>query len=62
MSEGICVELLKSADGGRVLRLEHVPSGLCLEKRLDAALPVTGQTARWRKVFAALLERELLAT
>ena len=60
MNEEIRVELLKPAGGGRVLRLEHPPSGLCLEKRLDGSLPVAVQAGRWRRAFAELLERELL--
>lgn len=61
MDEQIRVELLKLADGARLLRLEHPASGLCLEKRLDASLPLLVQTARWRAAFAALLARELIA-
>lgn len=60
MNEEIRVELLRLVDGGRLLRLEHPPSGLSLEKRLDAALPVVTQTTRWRQVFASLLARELV--
>ncbi len=62
MNEDIRTELLTLAAGERLLRLEHSPSGLCLEKRLDAEAPVVVQTARWRQVFTGLLARELLAT
>lgn len=62
MNEEIHVELLKPVGGGRLLRLKHPSSGLCLEKRLDAEMPVVVQTERWRQVFASLLARELLAT
>lgn len=61
MNEQIRVELLKLANGERLLRLEHPTSGLCLEKRLDAGIPLVAQTTRWREVFASLLARELLA-
>ena len=60
MNEEILVELLKLADSARLLRLEHPASGLCLEKRLDAAGSVIVQTGRWRRVFTSLLARELL--
>ena len=56
----IRVELLKLANGERLLRLEHPPSGLYLEKRLDASTPLVTQTTRWRKAFTSLLARELL--
>ena len=62
MNEEIRVELLKLARRGRLLRLEHLPSGLCLEKRLDAETPVVMQMERWRQVFASLLASELLVT
>ena len=62
MDEEIRVEMLKLASGERLLRLEHPPSGLCLEKRLEAGAAVVAQTHRWRQVFASLLARELLAT
>ena len=60
-NEEISVQLLKLVSGERLLRLEHPPLGLCLEKRLDAETPFAVQMGRWRKVFASLLTRELLA-
>lgn len=59
MNPEIHTELLRLQDGGRLLRLEHAVSGLCLEKRLVADLPMVAQKQRWLKVFAALLAREL---
>lgn len=61
MNEEIRAELLKLTNGERLLRLEHAPSGLCLEKRLDAQTPITEQTGRWREAFTAFLARELTA-
>ena len=51
--------LLKLADGGRILRFYEPSSGLCLEKRLNPDESVVQQKARWEKVFANMLEREL---
>ena len=59
MNPQIRIELLKLANGQRLLRLEHPGSGLCLEKRLDEALPVLAQKQRWQRVFEGLVEREL---
>lgn len=59
MNPQIRIELLKLANGQRLLRLEHPGSGLCLEKRLDEGLPVLAQKQRWQRVFEALVEREL---
>ncbi|MBM3838005.1 MAG: hypothetical protein FJ398_08565 [Verrucomicrobia bacterium] len=51
--------LLKLADGARILRFSESESGLCLEKRLDPKEPVFRQKARWKRVFKAMLKREL---
>jgi hypothetical protein len=62
MKRDIEMLLLKLADGARVLRISEPESGLCLEKRLDAAQSVARQKQRWKNVFSAMLERELGAT
>ena len=61
MNPEIQIELLKLADGSRILRLEHLGSGVCLEKKLDGSLSVVRQKQRWLQVFESLLEREALA-
>ena len=62
MKRDVELLLLKLADGGRILRFSEPQSGLCLEKRLDTRESVARQTARWKDVFVAMLERELGAT
>jgi len=59
MKRDIELLLLKLADGGRILRMSEPQSGLCLEKRLDPQASVARQKARWKRVFLAMLEREL---
>ena len=59
MKRDIEMLLLKLTDGARVLRLIEPASGLCLEKRLDPGQPVVRQKERWKRVFLAMLEREL---
>lgn len=61
MSLEIHIELLKLVNGERMLRFEHRPSGLSLEKRLDANAPVAVQKERWSRSFATLLARELIS-
>ena len=61
MNPDIRIELLKLADGGRVLRLEHTASGLSLEKRLAPEALVVAQKEKWLRVFESLLARELAA-
>ncbi|MDA1272555.1 MAG: hypothetical protein O2960_00680 [Verrucomicrobia bacterium] len=59
MKRDIEMLLLKLTDGGRILRLNDAQSGLCLEKRLNPQDSVSRQKERWKRVFLALLEREL---
>lgn len=59
MSADIQIELLKLANGERMLRFEHASSGLSLEKRLDVNTPVAMQKERWLRSFSALLARDL---
>jgi hypothetical protein len=58
----IQVDLIKLADGERLLRLTEPQSGLCLEQKLDPQKPVTLQKERLFGVFdAALARAELMA-
>lgn len=61
MKPEIELNLLRLADGGRVLRLSDPLSGLCLEKKLDPRQPVVEQKERWLRAFLAMLEREVRA-
>lgn len=58
----IQMDLIKLAGGERLLRLTETESGLSLEKKLDANLPILGQKERLLGVFeAALVRAELSA-
>ena len=56
----IRVELVRLADGGRLLRLSHPVIGLAMEKLLDVQAPVVAQKKHWMAVFAGLLAREMV--
>lgn len=59
MNPDISFVLIKLEGGERLLRLEHSPSGVCLEKRIDPAVSVASQKEKWLSAFQALLAREL---
>ena len=58
MNAEIQIDLVKLADGGRLLRLAEPESRLCLEKSLDPRLPILAQKERWLRAFRDLLARE----
>ncbi len=62
MTADLQIEMIQQADGSRVLRLSDPASGLCLEKKLDAARSVARQKDWLLKEFAALLEHEAEAS
>ena len=49
------VDLVKLADGARLLRLTESRTGLSLEKRLDAGRPVVRQKQQLLTLFKATL-------
>ena len=57
----IQIDLIKLSEGGRLLRLTDPKSGLALERKLDAALPVNQQKQQLLRVFDAVLSRAELA-
>ena len=59
MSPEIQIDLVKLADGGRLLRLSEKGSRLCLEKYLDGRLAVVAQKQHWLRIFRDLLTRKL---
>ena len=61
MNPPIQIELLKLANGTRLLRLSEPASGLSLEKRLDPSRSVLRQKHHWLRCFEALIEREFAA-
>ncbi len=60
--EHIEVELIKLANGERLLRLADRESGLSLEKKLDLAKPVVRQKQQLRAVFESVLNQARLAS
>ena len=57
----IQLDLIKLLSGGRLLRLTEPQSGLALEKKLDAGLPVVRQKERLLGVFEAARARAELS-
>ena len=57
----IQIELIKLLNGERLLRLTDPPSGLSLEKKLNAQQPVVGQKERLLGVLEAALARAELS-
>ena len=57
----IQIDLIKLADGQRLLRLTEPQSGLALEKKLDPQKPVASQKEKLFGVFEAALARAELA-
>ena len=57
----IQIDLIKLIGGERLLRLSEPQSGLSLEKKLDAQLPVARQKERLLGVFEAALARAELS-
>ncbi len=62
MNPEIQIDLVKLADGSRLLRLSEAASRLCLEKRLDPSASVLRQKKHWLDVFRDLLTREATAS
>ena len=57
----IQIDVIKLVSGERLLRLTEPESGLSLEKKLDALLPVVRQKERLLVVFEAALARAELS-
>lgn len=62
MNDDIHVEMIRLADGSRLLRLSEPNSGLSLERRLNEARPVARQKEWLMKEFIALLDHEAAAS
>lgn len=61
MNDKIQIQLVKLADGARLLRFSEKATGLCLEKRLEARQAVVRQKTRLLREFEELLSREISA-
>jgi hypothetical protein len=59
MTKRIQIQLVKLANGARLLRFSEKKSGLSLEKQIAARQPVVRQKQRLLREFEQLLEREL---
>jgi hypothetical protein len=57
----IQIDLIKLADGARLLRLSEPESGLSLERKLDGNRPVHDQKQQLSQVFEAALARAELS-
>jgi hypothetical protein len=55
--ESIQIELIKLADGGRLMRLTEPESGLSLERRLNDQLPVARQKKSLLDAFEAAISQ-----
>lgn len=62
MTEQLQIQLVKLADGGRLLRLSEKTSGLCLEKRLADQEPVVRQKTHLLHDFKQLLAQKRQAS
>ena len=58
MNAEIQIDLVKLAEGTRLLRLTDPESRLSLEKSLDPRLPLLAQKERWVRAFRDLRVRE----
>lgn len=60
-AENIQVDLIKLADGARLLRFTDATSGLSVERKLDASRSVAEQKRQLGEVFQAAVARAQLA-
>lgn len=60
-SHKVQVDLIKLADGARLLRFTDAKSGVSVERQLDADRPVAEQKRRLGEVFQAAVARAQLA-
>jgi len=56
-AENVQVDLIKLADGARLLRFTDWSSGLSVERKLDAARSVSEQKKQLGEVFEAAVAR-----
>lgn len=59
MQNNLRIQLLTLPGGERLLRVEHEPSGLSLERKLHPAKSLVAQKARLLQLFEAMLKSEL---
>lgn len=60
-AENVQIDVIKLADGERLLRFTDRSSGLSVERRLDSARSVNEQKKQLGEVFAAAVARAQLA-
>lgn len=59
--KNVRVELVKLADGARLLRFTDAISGVSVERKLDVTRSVDEQKQKLREVFEAAVKRAQLA-
>ena len=59
MQNNLQFQLLTLAGGERLLRVEHEPSGLSLERKLHRTKSLVSQKARLLQLFEAMLRSEV---
>jgi hypothetical protein len=60
-AENVQIDVIKLADGARLLRFTDCSSGLSVERKLDSARSVNEQKKQLGEVFAAAVARAQLA-
>ncbi len=60
-SDNIQADLIKLADGARLLRFTDAKSGVSVERKLDPTRPVAEQKRKLGEVFHAAVARAQLA-
>jgi hypothetical protein len=60
-ADNVQIDLIKLADGARLLRFTDRASGLSVERKLDSARSVDEQKKQLGEVFAAAVARAQLA-
>jgi len=60
-ADNVQIDLIKLADGARLLRFTDRSSGLSVERKLDSARSVDEQKKQLGEVFAAAVARAQLA-
>lgn len=53
------LELLTLADGTRLLRAEHTPSGLAIERRISPEVPLARQKEKCFRMLEQLIASDL---
>jgi hypothetical protein len=61
MADNVQIDLIRLANGERLLRFTEPKSGIALERNLDPARPVSEQKTKLAKVFEAAVAQAQLS-